>query len=106
MTESWRTRGTFLALLALKDGPKHGYEVASHLKEKSEGFFSLSFGALYPLLHKLETDGLIEGTWEDLGAKRRKVYALTSKGKKALQRERDQHQAYVEAFSKLLGGKA
>jgi DNA-binding PadR family transcriptional regulator len=107
MTESWKARGTFLVLLALQEGPKHGYEIASHLKERSAGFFSLSFGALYPILHKLEKEGLIAGEWEDVGAsKKKKVYTLTARGRKELSSERQRYQETVSAFSKLLGSKA
>ena len=75
MSEIIRARGVFLALLALKDGPKHGYEIAAFIKTKSEGFFSLSFGALYPILHKLEKDQLARASWEEVGGtKQKKVY--------------------------------
>ena len=57
------SRGTFLALLALQDGPKHGYEISTWIEARSRGFFSLSFGALYPILHRLEKEGLVEGAW-------------------------------------------
>jgi PadR family transcriptional regulator, regulatory protein PadR len=104
-----RSRGTFLALLALDDGPKHGYDIARYLEEKTNGFFSLSFGALYPILHRLERDGLISGDWEEVGAahrgtekKKKKVYALTAKGRKELKEERAHHEALSEAFARLL----
>lgn len=107
MTDSLGTRGTFLALLALQDGPKHGYEICSWVKERTKGFFTLSFGALYPILHQIEKDGLVEGSWEDSGtARRRKVYALTPKGQQALSEERGRFEETVQAYARLLGSEA
>lgn len=104
MSDHIRARGAFLALLALKDSAKHGYEIAAFIKAKSEGFFSLSFGSLYPILHKLEKDGLARGSWEEVGeTKQKKVYALTAAGRKALESETVQYRALVHAFAGLLG---
>ncbi len=100
-------RGTFLVMLALDAGPKHGYEIARWVEERTAGFFKISFGALYPILHKLEKQDLIRGDWEEVGAaKRKKVYALTAAGKRQLKGEREHHEALVGAFARLLGGKA
>jgi DNA-binding PadR family transcriptional regulator len=102
--ENWKSRSLFLVLLALDEEPKHGYDIAAHLRERTSGFFDISFGALYPVLHKLEKDGLIKGTWEKVGVHRqRKVYALTAKGRRALGEERERYDALVGAFAKLLG---
>lgn len=97
------SRGLFLVLIALREGPKHGYEIASHLEARSAGFFSLSYGALYPILHKLERDGLIVGSWSEGEGKRKKVYSLTEPGKKALTQETELHDAQAAAFALLLG---
>ena len=104
MADPQSPRGAFLVLLALRDGPKHGYEIAAHLKERSGGVFGLSFGALYPILHRLEKDGLVSGIWQELGpAKRKKVYALTRQGEAALGAEKARYLAFAGALSKLLG---
>jgi DNA-binding PadR family transcriptional regulator len=104
MPESQSPRGAFLVLLALRGGPKHGYEIAAHLRERSGGIFTLSFGALYPILHRLEKDGLVSGSWQDVGpAKRKKVYALTRQGEAALGAEKARYLAFAGALSKLLG---
>lgn len=104
MQEPHSPRGAFLVLLALRDGPKHGYEIASHLKESSGGVFGLSFGALYPILHRLEKEGLVAGAWQEIGpAKRKKVYALTRPGEAALSAEKARYLAFAGALSRLLG---
>ena len=72
-----------LILAILSEGRKHGYQIALEIEEKSEGYFKFNHGTLYPILHKLEKEGLIEGAWEQEGPKRkRKYYTLTTKGKK------------------------
>ncbi len=110
MSESARARSQFLVLLALREGGKHGYEIARHIADKSRGFFSISYGALYPVLHKLEQDGLITGAWESSGdgasageGQRRRVYTLTRAGHKALAEEREHQQRETAALRALMG---
>ena len=72
-----------LILAILAGGKKHGYQLALELEERSDGFFRFNHGTLYPILHKLEKEGMIEGTWKREGPKRRrKLYTLTRKGKR------------------------
>ncbi len=112
MSESARARSQFLVLLALREGGKHGYQIARHIADKSRGFFSISYGALYPVLHKLEQDGLITGAWESGGSadgagagegQRRRVYTLTRAGHKALAEEREHQQRETAALRALMG---
>ncbi len=104
MLETQPTRGAFLVLIALRGGPKHGYEIAAHLRDRSDGVFTLSFGALYPILHRLEKEGLVSASWHEVGpAKRKKVYALTDAGEAALGAARERYLALAGALSKLLG---
>lgn len=104
MPDTQTTRGAFLVLLALRGGPKHGYEIAAHLRDRSGGVFTLSFGALYPILHRLEKEGLASSRWQDVGpAKRKKVYALTRAGEAALGAAKERYLAFAGALSKLLG---
>mgnify|MGYP001544230961 FL=1 len=74
-----------LILATLSDGPKHGYQLVLSLEQKSDGYFSFKHGTLYPILHKLEKEGLIKGTWdEDSPRRKRKSYQLTRNGSKRL----------------------
>lgn len=69
----------FAILGILTDGPLHGYELKRVLADSEHGFWSVSFGSLYPALRRLEKLGFVNiGT--DAGA-RRKVYQLTAEGK-------------------------
>ena len=68
-----------LALLA--SGPHHGYQLALELEQKSGGAFRFNHGTLYPILHKLEQEGLIRGDWlEEQTKRKRKSYSLTDAG--------------------------
>ena len=72
-----------LILSVLADGPLHGYGLAKEIERRSSGFFTGSWGSLYPALQRLEQEGLIEGFWEPYppqGRRRRRVYHLTAKG--------------------------
>jgi len=74
-----------LILSALCEEKKHGYDLALHIESKSESYFSFHHGTLYPILHKLEKEGLIRGSWKREGPKRRrKYYSLTPRGRKDL----------------------
>lgn len=104
MSEGWKARGNVLVLLALRDGPKHGYDVASYIAEKSAGVFALSFGAIYPILHKLEADDLVSARWEDgESARQKKTYELTRKGGRILQDELDAYKNFSSALVRLAG---
>lgn len=74
-----------LILQELDRTPSHGYQIALAVEERSDGYFPFSHGTLYPILHRLEKDGLIAGQWSDPGEGRpRKEYALTAAGRTTL----------------------
>lgn len=73
-----------LILSALRDGPKHGYQIALDVEEESNGLFRFRHGTLYPILHRLEDEGWIRGSWSRDGGRRKKVYALTGSGERHL----------------------
>ncbi len=72
-----------LLLSVLRNGPAHGYGVVSALAERSGGVCAYPEGTVYPALQKLEREGLIGSEWDDAGARRRRLYALTEDGRKA-----------------------
>ncbi len=91
-----------LILSALAEGRLHGYELALSVESRSEGFFRFKHGTLYPILHKLEGEGLIKGTWKDEGTRRkRKYYALTSKGRRRAAALRSQWRHFHEKLMAL-----
>jgi PadR family transcriptional regulator len=82
-------RPIVLATLARKDA--YGYEITQRVEELSGGAIDWNAGTLYPVLHRLETERLIEAYWRpsDLGP-RRKYYRLTARGQKAVDTEKAQ----------------
>lgn len=75
-----------LELLVLKlicDGPTYGYELLQRVKERSEGRFLLKEGTLYPILYRLEDDGLIAAKWSQGQGRSapKKMYEATEAGR-------------------------
>lgn len=73
-----------LVLKLLEDEKKYGYQMIIELNEKSGGRFALKEGTLYPVLYRLEEDGLVESQWSEAQEKKvpRKYYVITDKGKR------------------------
>lgn len=76
-----------LVLAVLSQGPLHGYAIAAELRERSDGMLEVAEGTLYPVLHKLEKEGLIRSRWEVVNGRRRRVYASSPTAGRAV-RER------------------
>lgn len=91
-----------LVLSSLRGGAKHGYQVALDVETDSNGLFRFRHGTLYPILHRLEEDGLIRGSWSKDGGRRKKVYALTGTGKGHLTGETNRVQEIVSRLMKIL----
>ena len=93
-----------LVLSALRDEAKHGYQIAVDVEEDSNGLFRFRHGTLYPILHRLEEQGLIRGAWSKEEGRRKKVYALTPAGRRHLTGETGRMQEIVSRLLELLGG--
>jgi transcriptional regulator len=91
-----------LLLRILQDGPAHGYEVITALRERSDGTFDLPEGTVYPALHRLEEAGLLASTWDASGVRRRRVYSLTASGATALTREQAAWRRLVSGVGAIL----
>jgi DNA-binding PadR family transcriptional regulator len=91
-----------LLLSILRRGENYGYALAQEVKELSGGRIEWSEGMLYPVLHRLEQEGLIEAQWkESESGKRRKYYKLLAAGRSALGKEREQWLAVHQTLEKL-----
>lgn len=75
-----------LVLKLLMENEKYGYQLISELKEKSNQMFVLKEGTLYPILYRLEDEGLVVSRWSEAKGKEvsRKYYTITEKGKEDL----------------------
>ncbi len=88
-----------LILALVEDRPRHGYEIAKLIEERSDGVLQFHVASLYPLLYRMEKRGLIKGTWiEKAGQRRRRYYKVTAQGKKVLT---EQRQTWSDFFAAL-----
>ena len=80
-----------IMLSILVDGEAYGYQIINRIQNLSEGKIRWTTGTLYPLLHRLENEGLVHSTWQAVtNAPKRKYYRLTPQGYKALEIEKRQ----------------
>ena len=83
-------------------GGLYGLAVQQRLRTASGGRVEANPGTLYPLLHRLEGDGLAVATWHAAGGRRRKFYALTPAGAAKLKTRAEQWFAYADLVRRLL----
>ncbi len=93
-----------LILSTLSSGPHHGYQLVLELEQKSAGAFRFKHGTLYPILHKLEKDGLISGDWlEEESKRKRKSYRLTAAGRQHLRTQKIAWRELFDRFFNVVG---
>jgi DNA-binding PadR family transcriptional regulator len=94
---------TFLVLVALADGRRHGYGIIQDVQRLSDGRTTLRAGTLYATLDRLASEGLIEGAGEEIvDGRLRRYYRLTSGGSAVLEAESRQRLAVAkEALRRL-----
>jgi len=71
---------TIVLQLLKKEGPMHGYALTQRVKELTEGQINLTYGALYPMLHKLKSEKILVTASEIRNNRIRVYYSLTRKG--------------------------
>ncbi len=90
-----------LKLLSLED--LYGYQITKKLSEKSDNLFDLKEGTLYPLLHQLESNGLIISyTNKTESGKTRRYYHITAKGSDYLAQKHDLWNNYCSTVNRIL----
>jgi DNA-binding PadR family transcriptional regulator len=95
---------TYFLLVALLDGPRHGYAIAQAAMELSEGRVRLTAGTLYGALDRLVSAGLIAEHGEEVvSGRRRRSYVLTEDGRTALRREAQRLRAAASVVERRLG---
>jgi DNA-binding PadR family transcriptional regulator len=93
---------TPLLLSILTRGPSYGYAIIQEVRELSGGELEWSEGMLYPVLHRLEDQGLID-SYEERGesGRKRRYYRLRADGRRALAQERRQWDVVSAALAKV-----
>ncbi len=99
-----------MILATLEQREAHGLEILRRLEDAGCGLLRLKEGSLYPALYRLEAAGAVKATWESdtqgrRGARRR-IYALTSKGRRQLDAGRVEWQQFVRILGGILGAPA
>jgi PadR family transcriptional regulator, regulatory protein PadR len=93
-----------IVLSILTRGEDYGYSIIQRVREASGGEVEWSEGMLYPVLHRLERDGLIRSNWKQAdGGRRRKYYRLTLTGKRSLKVDREQWVCVHKTLTRLWG---
>ena len=83
-----------LKLLA-KEVKMYGYQLTQRAKELTAGELEMTEGALYPLLHKLESDDIIYSQMQNVNGRDRKYYLLTEKGKRQQISQEEEMKSYL-----------
>ena len=92
-----------LVLKALAGSPNHGYGVARWVRDATDDELVIEDGALYTALHRLEKRGLLRSSWKSSDTNRRaKYYALTPKGREALDEQTRAWRRSARALSRVL----
>ena len=104
-TDADLVRGTLRTILleTISRGPMYGYQICKTVNTRTEGYFDLREGSLYPALHKLEREGFLKSHWETPeGGRRRKYYQITDTGLTELTQNRRQWQQFSAAVERVL----
>jgi DNA-binding PadR family transcriptional regulator len=93
-----------VVLSVLAEGESYGYAIIHEVKKRSGGSLEYTDGMLYPVLHRLENEGLIHSRWgtSETGRKR-KYYRISRDGNAALQTERNQWLRVHNTLANLWG---
>lgn len=90
-----KTNVDLLLMGVLRAGPAHGYAIIAALRDRSNGEFDLAEGTIYPALHRLERAGLVDSSLDSTHPRRRRTYALTTRGRKEFLDQRRAWHGYV-----------
>jgi len=94
---------SLLLFLIAQQGRIHGYQLIKEARRRSDGYFQFREGTVYPALHKLEADGLVEGQWQaQATGQQRRYYRITAKGKEALDRRLSMWFSFARAMQLVI----
>ena len=95
-----------IVLKLLADNKKmYGYEITQKVKEMTFDKIQITEGALYPLLHRLEEQGVVETEMENIGNRVRKYYTLTKAGKKQTSVAMDELKMFMQSLNLIVNPK-
>lgn len=92
-----------LVLVILRDGRRHGYDIAREVERRSENQLIFNHGTLYPVLYALEAKGLITSEWvQATGERRRREYMLTTEGEAEVAKAVHEWYTYADAMNRVI----
>ncbi|MFF2094116.1 PadR family transcriptional regulator [Paenibacillus sp. NPDC058174] len=95
---------TVILILTLLDRKEmYGYEMTKEIEQSSDGVFTFKEGTLYPILHALEVERLVEAYWNEEGARKRKYYRITDHGRKQLGEKKREWALFRSTVDRVLG---
>jgi PadR family transcriptional regulator PadR len=93
-----------LLLRTLRFGAQHGHGIGVAIRASSEDVLQIDHGSLYPALHRLEKQGLVDAEWKLTENKQRaKYYRLTPAGRRRLEAECTRWTVLTNAIARVLG---
>ncbi|HLZ27521.1 MAG TPA: helix-turn-helix transcriptional regulator [Chloroflexota bacterium] len=101
-TEILKGHVDLLLLAAVLARPSHGYAVIEELRRRSDGAFDLPEGTVYPALHRLERQGLLASQWSEETGRKRRIYAVTERGRTALAQQRQDWSLFARAVQAVV----
>ncbi|MEM6721831.1 MAG: PadR family transcriptional regulator [Bacteroidota bacterium] len=102
------TKGILLPIILklLSNGDKmYGYEISQRVRELTKGKIDISEGALYPILHKLEHQGVLDTEKVYIGKRVRKYYKVTQSGKKVITEKIIEINDFIETLAIIFNSK-
>ncbi len=93
---------TIVLKLLKEEGRMYGYEITQKVKDTTKGKFKITEGALYPTLHKMEADGILEVEVEKVDNRLRKYYKLTEKGTTETAKKISELEEYIKTLQEVI----
>lgn len=106
MTSAKKGSADLLILALVDEKPRHGYDIAQLIDERSGGTLGFTLASLYETLYRLEAQGHIRGRWvERAGQRRRRYYRITETGRTMLAARREDWGRFIAALTVVAGVK-
>ena len=93
-----------LILSLLSRRPMYGYELVQAIRQSTNGTLNFGEGCVYPILHRLEAEGVLGGKRETVGGRSRVVYRVTAKGSKQFSSTETTWRQIIQAINHALHG--
>lgn len=93
---------TIILKLLKEEGPTHGYALTQRVEQLTEGKIKLTYGALYPILHKLESEKVVVTASEIRNNRMRIYYSLTTKGHSVAASKIKELQEFIESLKRIV----